>query len=484
MRETRTAGAARLTAIVVALAALALPAGASAAPPSNDSRFSPQPLNLPTTLTGRTTEATLQEGEVESECASSKGSVWYAFTATADRRVVVNLDAAGDLDAVVDVYSSQRSQLRHEACDATDAKGLGGLSFRARKGQRYLVRVAQLSNSVAGTFKLDVFAPEPPARPPGPALPRRGVRGTLDRVQNTSDAWSVRMRPGRAYRINLAPAGGQCMRLSIYLPHTGSFEDGTPVRRLPCGGYTLYTPGPDAGGRYSLLVRAGGARGPQRYHLQVAPASRDDTAPGLVLGNRAHRRGGLSGGRIDVVDLYRFDVGRRSNMDLRLDTGADFDLVLLNDRGHRIECACGSSGGTITQQLSRGRYFVAVRARGRSGGRYRLTRTAKTITSTRISFNGARHATAPLGASVSVGVGVSPGVSGAVTILVDRFDPLAGWQFARRYRVHASGGRASVGFRPPSLGRYRARADFRGTGSASPSGTGYATLLVGGGLHG
>jgi hypothetical protein len=70
-----------------------------------------------------------------------------------------------------------------------------------------------------------------------------------------------------------------------------------------------------------------------------------------------------------------------------------------------------------------------------------------------------------------------------VTIFVDRFDPLEGWQFARRYRVHASGGHASVGFTPPGVGRYRARADFRGTGSASPSGTGYTTLLVAGGLH-
>lgn len=459
------------------------PAAASAASPANDSRFSAQAVTLPASVNGRTTEATLEGGELESECAASTNSVWYSFTATSDRRVAVNLDAAGDLDAVIDVYQSQRSQLRHQACDTTDTKGLGGLSFKARRGQRYLVRAAQLSNSVAGTFKLDVFSPEPPARPPGRALPRRGVRGTVDRVQNMADAWSVHMTAGHAYRINLAPAGGQCMRLSIFLPHTRSFEDATPVRRLPCGGYTLYTPGPDAGGRYSLLVRAGGARGLQRYHLQVAPVGRDDTAPGVFLGNRARRRGRLSGGHIDAVDLYRFDVGRRSNVDLSLATGADFDLVLLNDHGHRLDCACGSSGGTIARQLSRGRYFAAVRARGSSRGRYRLARVSRPITSTSLTFGGARHATAAPGSPVSIDVGVSPAVSGPVTIFVDRFDPLAGWQFARRYRVRASGGRATVGFLPSGVGRYRARADFLGTGSASPSGTGYATLLVAGGLH-
>ena len=61
-------------------------------------------------------------------------------------------------------------------------------------------------------------------------------------------------------------------------------------------------------------------------------------------------------------------------------------------------------------------------------------------------------------------------------IQIDRFDPLAGWQFSRLLRVAAPS--ASVSWTPPAAGRWRARARFLGTLRASPSRSGYAYVLV------
>jgi hypothetical protein len=65
-----------------------------------------------------------------------------------------------------------------------------------------------------------------------------------------------------------------------------------------------------------------------------------------------------------------------------------------------------------------------------------------------------------------------------VRITIERFDPFAGWQFSRRLSAVASGGTASVAFTPPSVGRWRARAEYRGTRLAAPSETGLARVLV------
>ena len=119
------------------------------------------------------------------------------------------------------------------------------------------------------------------------------------------------------------------------------------MRTFDCDDYFLFTPGPGEGGRYSIQVRAPrNRRGALPYHVQVARAGEDDTAPGVVLANDKRVRGSLRGSGADVVDLYRFDVRRPSILDLRLRTGAanPFNLQLVGAGGRRISCACGDSG--------------------------------------------------------------------------------------------------------------------------------------------
>jgi hypothetical protein len=464
-------------AAVVTTAFLLLPAAASAAPPSNDNRANPRELSLPASVTGTTVDSTLETDEPGS-CAALKGSVWYSLTAASDQRIVTSVKNAGNLDGTLQVFERRRSQLRPVICETSDDDGEALASFKPTKGANYLVRVGQLSNSVPGTFRLDVFAPQPPATGPGPQLPAAGVTRTLDSVQNTDDAFSFRMRSGTSYRVNLTTSGEEgCVALELYPPGTRDFEDASPVKRLRCGGYVLFTPGAGEGGRYSMrAVAAPRRRGDQRYHLQSALALTDDTAPGLFLGNYQRARGSLQGRGVDTVDLYRFDVARRSDLKLAL-SGGDFELVLLSERGHRIDST--ESGEAVSRRISPGRYFAAVRSTSGASGRYSLTRTSRTITSTRIAMEGRSSP----GRRVPITVRVSPGASGPVTVTIQRFDPLGGWLFFRQVRTRASGGTASAGFTPTGVGRWRARAEFAGSRGAAPSETGFVGVLVAGPLR-
>ncbi len=266
------------------------------------------------------------------------------------------------------------------------------------------------------------------------------------------------MSAGRTYRVHLV-SRQRCVAASLYPPGTDSFEEGSPVRNLDCDDYFLFTPGPGAGGRYSIQVRAPrNRRGALPYRVQVARAGEDDTAPGVVLANDKRVRGSLRGSGADVLDLYRFDVRRPSILDLQLKTGGanPFNLQLVGEGGRRIACACGSTGGQqIRLRLKPGRYFTAVRSRSAADGRYTLSRLTRVITRTRVLVNGRRDADLRPGQTAAIGVRITPGESGPVTVDVERFDPLSGWQFYKRF----SGGR--------SAGRRRSRSSPRPSGAGA-----------------
>ena len=470
---------------VFCLAVLALaPASAFAAPPPNDNRANARSLgSLPATVTGTTADAT-HEPRDPYACGSYDESVWYRLETVSEGAISLVFEAEGDLDAVVAVYRQERSQLPGVTCSATDRRGRAAVAFRAKKGATYFILVAQQYNSAPGSFRLEVFAPEAPARPPGVFLPAHGVRSTVDPLRDADDAWSVVLRAGTPYRINLAPGGGKCLSLSVFRPGTVAFSESTPIRRLSCGGYVMLTPGPDGGGRYSLLVstRAGG-EGSQRYRLQVAEAGPDDTSPGLALQNGRTHAGGLLGGAIDVVDLYRFSVLRRSDVTIGMRAGSRtrFDLTLVRDDGRPVACECGEEGSLRSRlRLSPGRYFVAVRARDYTGGRYGLSLLVREITSTVMHISRSRSAKARSGQSVALEARVAPRSSGGVVrVQINRFDPLEGWQFHRILRLRvAPGGVAAVGWTPPSVGRWEVRATYRGTRMSSPSRSNVARLVV------
>jgi hypothetical protein len=452
--------------IPVTLLLLALPASAFADPPSNDTRPNAQQLQLGQRVNGTTVEATADEDDAGGCGQSDTPSVWYRLDSNQDGRGIFVLQANGDLDVTVDVYERVRSESTSLACDNSDRNGRATTDFQLKKGRSYLIRVSERARSESGTFSLVVDVGQPPASAPGKQLPKRGASGDVQRVFEPSNAFSAKLREAVTYRVNLAPDG--CVSLAIYGPGVGDFEDESPRRVLRCGGYVLFTPGPRETGRYSFLIEPGGSsRSPQRYHLQVSRAGRDDVAPGRFIRNFQRKRGVLNANKIDVVDIYRFDVVRRSitNLSISVPSGNDFATTLVTARGRRV--SSGGSDDDINVRTPPGRYFLAVRARHGAVGRYTLTRASKTITRTSLQ---PVPRSASQGETVGLRVGVTPAVRGRVTVLVERFDPVSGWQFARRFETRTRGGSSvTVGYRPPSIGRYRARAFYNGTKVAAES---------------
>src|SRR4051794_5628610 len=293
---------------VVVVGLLAPGAAIALAQPSNDKRQDASRVPpLPALLSGTTQDATAGPADADG-CDPVAGSVWYRLDPGSSRRVVVRLAAGGDLDATLDAYRRERSQQTLLTCDRSDRNGRAALAFTAQRDESYLIRVGRRSGSVAGDFKLRVVGAGGP-RLPGPPLPDGGVSGTLDRVQRTAQAWSVRLREGVRYRVAMVHRGGGCLRTSVYRAGAKPRADRPALKAIGCGGYGIFTP--RAGGRFSVLVRAaGGVHGPQRYHLQVAPAGRDDSAPGVHVDNYARVHGRLDGAGVDALDLFRFDVTR------------------------------------------------------------------------------------------------------------------------------------------------------------------------------
>ena len=459
-------------AALAALIPLATTAPASAAVPGNDARLAAADVGaLPATVPGTTVEATLEPDEPATGCGLSvKNTVWYSFTPAATRSVVLALDAAGDMDAVIDLYTRERSQLLAVDCAPTDRRGLATLDFDALGGTQYLVRVSARFESVADRFTLRVVAPEAPERAPGSPLPAGGVADSVDRLADPDDAWSVRLTAGRPYRMNLVSKDGGCVNATVYLPGSGF---GDQVRSRSCDAHSVFVA--ERTGRYAIQVLA-----PRRsrttlpYRLKVGPARADDIAPGVRLPADTTVAGRLVGDELDALDLYRFSVPSRADVRIRLRSRADFRLLVLDAVGRTI----GSSRGSVELRLRPGRYFAAVTAVDGAVGRYTLRRHSRVITSATTSVDGRRQAAVSPGRSVTLGISVSRAASGPAVLVVQRFDPLDGWLFAARYRVTVTAGQAAVSFQPSGVGRWRVTGLFEGTRAYSPSFGGTATWQV------
>ncbi len=431
-------------------------------PPANDERGDAVALGVPpATVRSTTLGATPSSSD---GCGMTGGSVWYALTAPASGRVLARLDTVEELDAVVGVYRPVRSGLETVTCARTDSNGSALVGFAAKPRARYLIVIGEQPNSSPGEFRLSVQAAETPERGAGHALPRGGVRGSVNGATDVNDIWSARLRRGTTYRVafSSAPCAAAVLRA-----RNRQF-------RLGCRSYLAFTPGRDGGGRYTIEIAASESPQPHRYRLQVVAAAKDDIGVGVEMRPNSTRRGRLSPSGVDVLDLYHFDVERLSEVRLRLGQPASgsYSLVLLTDTGTRV--AAGSGG--VRRRLNRGRYVVGVQAPiGGRPGRYRLSLRLRDVTTTLVRVSGQAAAEVGPGSPVTISCVVSPTAGGLVELQIDRFDPLTGWHFHHVRRVSAG---ATVTWRPPAPGRWRVRATFLGTARAARSRSGYAQILV------
>ncbi len=457
---------------------------ATPAPPANDDRDDAQALGaLPATVTGTTVGSTLQTDEPNGNCAASElaGTVWYSvsFAKVVPDTVGVQLNARGSLDACVDVFVKQRSQNLPVTGAVSDKHGLARLTFSPQAQTTYLIRVGQLYNSDPGGFSLSVFDVTAEASAPGISLPATGAAGTLDSFFTTTAAYSMQLSAAVTYKLNLVDRAGGCMTLSVYDPGTTEFSAATPLAEH-CGGYRLFTP--TTTGRYSFLVTA--ARGldvNQRYFLEVAPATRQEIAPGVPLENLTTVNSRLRGNADAAVRLYRLDISSRSQLTLTLaaPSSAQFDLELVTATGRVVDCQCGSSGDQSLEAITRpGIYYAAVKAEDFSFGRFSLSRQSRTITGLRVAIDGRHFVPVSAGASVTVEARIRPAVTGRVTFELEYFDPLSGWLYRGEVTEPLIGAIAEYPFTPPDPGRWRAIATFAGTRTAAPSVTGFAYLAA------
>lgn len=440
-------------------------------PPNNDRVRDAQPLGrLPTTIEATTLGATGDSSDGE-QCGLSGGSIWYSFSGSA-RRIVVQLKAHGELDAAIAVYERVRSQLESDGCRATDRKGEATVAVDTRRGGRYVVVVGQRGGSRPGNFTLTALEAEAPeGLRRGRRLPAGGVGSTVHGLTDVNDVWLADLRVGVTYLIALSSR--DCATLALR-PMQGGGRSARPLLQLRCHDFTSFTPGPGRGGPYSFEVVAAVPPRSQPYRLRLARAGADDIGVGVSLTNGRSVRGRLAPRGADLVDIYHFDVSRSSDVRLGFSqSGSGGTLILLRDNGGRI----AESDGTIGRRVERGRYVVAVRGRvGDAATRYRLSLLVRDVTSTALAVAGAGAVEVGPGSTVLLAPSVSPTPSGGTVVLqIDRLDPLTGWHFHRLYRVPAG---QSVAWRPPALGRWRARASFLGTGRSSPSRSGYAYVIV------
>ena len=456
--------------LLVALVVLGTAASpAMADPPANDARGAATALSPPGGVNGTTTQSTLEADEARTvNGVDVAGSVWYSFRTAQARRVVLRLAAAGDLDAGIEVYRRARSQLPLEQSQLTGEDGRADIIFDSRGGATYFVRIAQRANSAPGAFRLDVYLPRLFPSAPGAQLPKAGLVGRVDGLENAADAYSAILRPGITYRVNLANLSSRRLLLSVFGPGTTSFQDDTPI--LSGRSYMLITPGVDEGGRYSFVVSASRVTSRQTYRLRLGRAGVDDQFPGKALPNQRRVHGSLNARGLDAVDVYRFDIVHRSTVAITLSTAPNngIGLQLRTAGGRRVASDTGAVGGaSVRRTLQPGRYALRVRATHATKGRYTLFRNARTFTRLRIGGGG----TVAPGTPVTLRLTLQPGESGRARVTIERFDPFAGWMFSRRMPATITGGTGSVAFRPPTLGRWRARAEFLGTRTAEASQT-------------
>lgn len=430
-------------------------------PPANDRRGGAQALpGPPGSVRGTTLGATRDEADPR-RCGLAGGTVWYRLAGRRDGRILLRLAAAGDLDAAIVVLERVRSGLEDVTCGVTDRNGRAALGFPSRRGATYLIAVGHTRGDDPGTFRLETLVSEAAeSRSAGRALPRSGVRSSLHGLTDVNDVWRVSMQAGTTYRIGFSSSS--CATVVLVAKR----RPARPLAALRCSGYTTYTPGPDGGGAYVLEAVASAEARAQSYRLLFAPAAPDDVGVGVPLRNQVRARGGLDPGRLDVRDLYHFDVERLSEVALEVTGGLRFTLV--RDDGTRL-----GTFAQVRRRLGPGRYVVAVTAGfGEPASRYSLALLIREITATTLPL---ASTNVEPGTPIVLAPEVAHAATGRVEVQIDRFDPLTGWHFNRMLRLAVGEARSWM---PPAEGRWRLRAAFAGTIAASPSRSGYVHLLV------
>ena len=222
-----------LAVVCLALVALGSPAGASAAPPSNDNFTNATIVaGLPFSDSVDISEATTEPGEPVS-CGTVQ-SVWYSFTPSSDVVVRASTAGSGFSSTSVNAYRA-------------DGPGLGGLTwlacgqfgqdvvFQAHAGTTYYVLGGSSFFSNTGTLAFHLTAvPPPPNNDFANAIPFSNVPFT-----DTQDITGATTEPGEPLPI----CGGQFVTTTWYAftPATSGTYSASAGGAINGAGVNIYT---------------------------------------------------------------------------------------------------------------------------------------------------------------------------------------------------------------------------------------------------
>lgn len=416
-------------------------------------------------LAGTTVGAT--HAESDPECAKGGGTVWYRFSLSRGKPIAVQLVASPERKAVLCLLELRDGKVSLAATEAAGEQGSAAVHVDGHGGSGYLVAVGQPTGAPQGQFSIELLLPLKPPQVPGDPLPAAGGKGRLDPLLNLADAWSVTLKAGVSYRLTLVTQGEACAAAGLYGPGATDFG-GRPILVLPCGPGRIFTPGAGRSGTYSILVVVGDE--PVGYRVVVGRSEPDDVGPGVPLKSGQAMGGVVS--ELDPLDLYRFEVLDRSDVEVTMRGGAH--VALSSAAGRVIRRA--DAGGEISLALGAGRYFVAVTGEGRSAG-YRLTLLVRSATATSLAVGSGATASLMPGMSVELRASTTPPPAGGSTRIEAAYEDVStgGWVFRKAWQVGPSG---SATFTPDADGRWRVRAVYLGTNTISPSGSGWHELTV------
>ena len=288
--------------------------------------------------------ATSEESDPSPSCGQVQSTVWYRIPDAPGGRIVLRLQANGDLDGIVAVYESRRSQLLQVICAPTDRRGSAQFVFAGKEGTTYFILFGRLRNSVDGTFTMRVNDTRPDVEAAGHSDCRReGVRAARS-IRSSS-----RTRRGRPGCRRERRTRSTSSRSEVNALHTRALSS----RHVQLRGRRI---GAAARVRRIRDVHARAEAGRPIQHLRADPwysvGEAESTASrslprGRTTSGRAfrsqtsrHGRGSLDASRINVVNFFHFEVELSSDVTLRLRSSGRFDLVLLSETGRRIDCEC------------------------------------------------------------------------------------------------------------------------------------------------
>ena len=282
---------------------------------------------------------------------------------TPDRSIIIALDAEGDLDATIDVYERERSQVtpvglqEHEPprrgddrdrCHARDVV-LRSASARAR------TRPTIASGCASST-------PDPPASFPG-----AGCRARASPPWSTGSRIPTTPGPSTSARHDV-PAELRLVRRPVRDSRALRQRGSAAIRSAGCAATPTPSSRRSANGTYSVLVARAArlARAADLPRPRRPRAGADDTAPGIRLANDVRVRAGICRATSSTRSTCTGSRSRaRANCGSRSAPGKDFDLRLMTDTGHRIACECGSSGSKEIERRMQARPLLRRRARAR-----------------------------------------------------------------------------------------------------------------------